>query len=743
MKRLISLLFSFFLFLFVVPLSFATTKILNTDLSTYVTVQYNPPEELSYDPGSPPYNSPTYNVRTFTNPGDTCYFAFYATQNIADQIFGSSYPEPCPPAKGTLTFSQANNDNLFFGNRFSQGPPYGLQFSDTTNNAFYDTANEAGLNNGNPTLPLPSPLPPQPTTLHIYPLLGDSIGVGNTYNESGSFAEPNSNASIVNATVNYGDGFGEQTLTLYGPNFILSHRYTTPGTYTVTVSLTDSQGATATQIGKVNVYALPKVMLSNATVTLESYSTRNGGTGTRAAYTATGSFSDPDPNATSWTGQIFFGNGPYGPLTINGNTFSSSNINWYYQAGTYPVTVLITDNLGLTVTGKGTATVTVNNYTPTPTPPTRQIEFIHGLNTSYTVAQRCIDSVTGNPIKGFQTIWCKSPYENNVKFFHYYQDIGYSEETTGCSAQPTPDTAISPLYAPSDNGTNDVISSTTCDSQSATAYDATGLDDTLITRSSPVTIIDYSMGAAITRGWLTLAQSKPNDKTLNIVDTIISLQGAQHGSYLALGVLPFVNSLPYIAWSTPLATDVYFLALEEEKYTNLNPNRPAEADLTPGSDWYKSANKTNVPSNMHYFNFYSDIQYRALLKFFIFPATPITHVSFGDYLLLPEKASPTDFPTLGSSLFLPGGQQIADRHEYVVPKYHDFSYGDTLDAGWNAETLIDIPSFVKSDPQSHVNLNQYLDDLSVPIDSCKIAYGQTTIRSEILSILADPEHACD
>lgn len=307
---------------------------------------------------SPPYIPPENNLSFSINPNDICDIEFHATQNINDQIFGPNYPESCPPIKGTLTLSQSISDFFFYGDRFSQGPPFGFTFYDRATGNFYETDN---------TLQLPNPLPPQPSVLQIYPLLGDSIGVGHTYSESGSFVDPTSNATIQIATVDYGDGSGTQPLTLYGPNFILNHKYITAGIYTITVSITDDQGTIATQTGVVNVYALPQINISGKTITMEPYSNAIS-SGSRAAFAANGTFSDPNPTATSWTGEIFFGDGSYGNLSISDNTFTSSIINkYYYQTGTYPITILITDNLGLTVTGRGTATVTVNNASTPPT----------------------------------------------------------------------------------------------------------------------------------------------------------------------------------------------------------------------------------------------------------------------------------------------------------------------------------------------------------------------------------------
>ncbi len=74
---------------------------------------------------------------------------------------------------------------------------------------------------------------------------------GDSYSVSGSFSDFGSTSWT--ATVNYGDGGGTQPLTLNGQNFTLNHIYTTAGTYTVTVSVTDNQGATGTRTAPVTI----------------------------------------------------------------------------------------------------------------------------------------------------------------------------------------------------------------------------------------------------------------------------------------------------------------------------------------------------------------------------------------------------------------------------------------------------------------------------------------------------------
>src|SRR5205807_4867646 len=93
---------------------------------------------------------------------------------------------------------------------------------------------------------------------------------------------------------------------------------------------------------------------------------------------------------------------------------------------------------------------------------------------------------------------------------------------------PAADTQTGNLFVDSN-----AISSTICDSKSALAYDATKLDDDLAAEQaiskSPTTVFAYSMGGAVTRGWLVLAQNRQSSN-LKSVDSVIMFQGAQQGS---------------------------------------------------------------------------------------------------------------------------------------------------------------------------------------------------------------------
>jgi hypothetical protein len=80
---------------------------------------------------------------------------------------------------------------------------------------------------------------------------GAALVTGETYSASGSFTDPG--ADTWTATVDYGDGSGQQPLSLSGQSFALSHTYAAAGSFTVTVAVTDDDGGVSTKTATVTV----------------------------------------------------------------------------------------------------------------------------------------------------------------------------------------------------------------------------------------------------------------------------------------------------------------------------------------------------------------------------------------------------------------------------------------------------------------------------------------------------------
>ncbi len=138
--------------------------------------------------------------------------------------------------------------------------------------------------------------------------------------------------AIASYVWNFGDG-----TTGTGPT--PQHLYTTAGTYTVTLTVTDNRGATAAVTGTITVTNPPPNITPHASFTVSvTYHT--------AALASTSSDEDGTVASYAWD----FGDGTTGTGPTPQHTYAT--------AGAYTVSLTVTDNGGATATAIGTATIT-------------------------------------------------------------------------------------------------------------------------------------------------------------------------------------------------------------------------------------------------------------------------------------------------------------------------------------------------------------------------------------------------
>nr|WP_286276081.1 PKD domain-containing protein [Naasia aerilata] len=194
-----------------------------------------------------------------------------------------------------------------------------------------------------------------------------------TANVNGS-GSTDSDGTIAGYSWNWGDN------TAAGTGATATHTYATAGTYTVTLTVTDNGGATGTVSHQVAVSATPP---ANTPPTAAFTSTVNGLTASLNGSTS----SDPGGSIATYAWQ--FGDGTTG----TGATTSHA----YATAGTYQVTLTVTDNQGAT----GTVT---NPVTVTSTPPagaafaadTFERTSTNGFGTAQTGGAWTVSSTTSN-----------------------------------------------------------------------------------------------------------------------------------------------------------------------------------------------------------------------------------------------------------------------------------------------------------------------------------------------------------
>lgn len=167
---------------------------------------------------------------------------------------------------------------------------------------------------------------------------GGTMNEGDTYSSTGSFSDTDSNSWT--ATVDYGDGSGVQLLTLSGMNFSLSHVYKDEGTYPVTVTVTDNQGASGT--------GTASVIVNNAAFTVGTITAPSSPVLVNTAITASDNYTDPgvlDTHTASWDWGD--GNTTTGTVTETNGSGSITDSHTYTAAGVYTITLKVKDDDGV------------------------------------------------------------------------------------------------------------------------------------------------------------------------------------------------------------------------------------------------------------------------------------------------------------------------------------------------------------------------------------------------------------
>jgi PKD repeat protein len=169
-----------------------------------------------------------------------------------------------------------------------------------------------------------------------------------TFSSTGS-SDPNAGQSITGYSWSFGDGSAA------GAGATPNHTYSSPGTYTVTLTVTGSEGLTSTVSHSITVVAAP--------VAVPAVGTAHPVNGSPVSFTGTASTGGISTYA--WN----FGDGATGAGASPSHT--------YARAGTYTVTLTVTDASGFTSTGSLTVVVAKS--------PIRSVSTKHASGAYYVV----------------------------------------------------------------------------------------------------------------------------------------------------------------------------------------------------------------------------------------------------------------------------------------------------------------------------------------------------------------------
>lgn len=376
----------------------------------------------------------------------------------------------------------------------------------------------------------------------------------------------------------------------------------------------------------------------------------------------------------------------------------------------------------------------------------RTVVFVHDFAASY------FDYLPlGRFAAGLTDPLRKSGY--SVAVFQEFQDTGFATADGKCDGTlhpPGPELSFQALI-PVDPS-NSRIYDSRCDSQGDLGLNASKLETDLLTMQAPVTVVGYSMGGAIVRGWMSLAQRASSDGTViprggstsRIVDSIGFVQGAQQGSWMANLGRTFARDGggPIGAVNRRLA-DAGKQWVRDNYGVDVHYDRPALAGLVPQSPWYTGPSSiagNNVsgvndgaapPTNVTYFNFYTNytIQQKAAIPLYGDINGP--SFDFGDGLLRPGEDAPNASPGAGGARFLPS---VAAGNAAS-----QFSYHKTLALyanDWPLEngTFAIAVDTLQHDPGAHLEFETHMADERIRLPDCRNQIPVTPLR-QVVAIL--------
>ena len=165
-------------------------------------------------------------------------------------------------------------------------------------------------------------------------------------------ADASASSDPQGRTLSYAFDFGDGSPTVVQATATATHTYTAPGSFPVSVKVTNSASLSDTAAQTVQVAATPKAPTAKLSV--------SPSTGTAPVQVAADASGSTDPQGQTLSYAFDFGDG-----TVTGPQASATANHTYTATGSFPVTVTVTDASGLTDTTTQTVTVAAPPKAPT------------------------------------------------------------------------------------------------------------------------------------------------------------------------------------------------------------------------------------------------------------------------------------------------------------------------------------------------------------------------------------------
>ncbi len=288
----------------------------------------------------------------------------------------------------------------------------------------------------------------------------------------------------------------------------------------------------------------------------------------------------------------------------------------------------------------------------------------------------------------------------SVTHFTYYQDKAFRPNPEDPSCQGVADRILPGAPNGGMPVNNESINPAICDSQSDLALNAVLLDADVHRRfqetGKPVVLIANSMGGAVIRGMLSYSHERGDGVAADEVDSVFFLEGAHDG---AEGLVA-ANKNGGRGFEAQLIRGLV------NKLGGIDFNRPAQADLTPKSDWYRWANPgADRLADVPYINVHGAIDVVHINCFFIWCMKPKVVFELGDVLLTEGTDDPFDTPAKGGSRFLRG-----------VPAAQNFQWSLDKEIPWFPQDdpqMVGVVTAALLSPEMHANFLQDMDQIDV------------------------------